>query len=148
MSAQPGTGQGADRRPVPEPDQVTSFFWDGANEGRLVLQRCDSCDLYQYPPDVACVHCQGTELVATAMSGRGSLYSYTLVDRAFHAGFAGRLPYVVGLIELDEQPGLKLLTNIVGADPGELKVGMPLEVTFESRRDVALPQFRPAAEPV
>ena len=140
MSAQP------DPRPVPEPDEVTAFFWDAAREGRLEIQRCESCEQYQYPPDVACVHCQSTELTPAQVSGRGSLYSYTRVDRAFHAGFAGQLPYVIGLVELEEQPGLKLLTNIVGADPEDLKVGMPLEVTFETRRDITLPQFRPATE--
>jgi hypothetical protein len=140
LSAQP------DPRPVPEPDEVTAFFWDAAREGRLEIQRCESCELYQYPPDVACVHCQSTELTPTPVSGRGSLYSYTRVDRAFHAGFAQKLPYVIGLIELEEQPGLKVLTNIVGAGPEDLKVGMPLEVTFEIRGEITLPQFRPATE--
>lgn len=132
--------------PVPEPDEVTAFYWDAAREGRLELQKCKACDLYQYPPDVACVHCQGTDLVPTAVSGRGTLYSYTTVDRAFHAGFADKLPYVLALVELDEQPGLRLLTNIVEADPGQLKMQMPLEVTFETRRDITLPQFKPAKE--
>jgi uncharacterized OB-fold protein len=132
--------------PVPEPDEVTAFFWDAAREGRLEIQRCGSCELYQYPPDVACVHCQGTGLTPAQVSGRGSLYSYTIVDRAFHAGFAGQLPYVIGLVELAEQPGLRLLANIVDVVPEQLKVGLPLEVTFEARRDVALPQFRPAAD--
>lgn len=144
MSAQPGADQEADSRPVPAPDELTAFFWNGAGEARLLLQRCDRCSLYQYPPDVACVHCQSTELTATAVSGRGTLYSYTVVDRAFHAGFATRLPYVIGLVELQEQPGLKMLTNILAADPGRLRVGLPLEVTFETRGDVVLPQFRPA----
>ena len=146
MSAQPGAGQEADPRPVPKPDEVTAFFWDAAGAGRLELQRCGCCELYQYPPDVACVHCQGTDLTPAPVSGRGSLYSYTRVDRAFHAGFAEKLPYVIGLVELEEQPGLKLLTNIVGADPAQLKVGLPVEVTFEARRDMTLPQFRPARE--
>jgi uncharacterized protein len=147
LSTQPGAGSQADPRPVPAPDETTAFFWAGAADGRLLLQRCARCMLYQYPPDVACVHCQSTELAPTAVSGRGSLYSYTRVDRAFHAGFTGKLPYVIGLIEIEEQPGLKVLTNIVDVDPEQLKVGMPLEVTFETRGDAVLPQFRPATEP-
>jgi len=131
--------------PVPEPDEVTAFYWAAAQDKRLVLQRCQGCGLYQYPPDVACVHCQGTDLTPTEVSGRGTLYSFTTVDRAFHAGFAGKLPYVVALVELDEQPGLKLLTNIVEAHPSQLKIRMPVEVTFETRRDITLPQFRPVS---
>jgi uncharacterized OB-fold protein len=134
---------GNDLRPRPEPDESSAPFWDGAAVGRLVLQRCASCTRYQYPPDVVCVHCQSPDIEFTTMSGRGTLYSYAIVDRAFHAGFVEALPYVVALVELDEQAGLKLLTNIVEAEPSTLQIGMPLEVVFEARGDVVIPQFRP-----
>jgi uncharacterized OB-fold protein len=91
------------------------------------------------------VRCQATKLAPTVVSGRAWLYSYTVVQRAFHAGFADRLPYVLGLVELDEQAGLRMVTNIVDASPESLWIGMPLEVTFEDRGETALPQFRPAA---
>jgi uncharacterized OB-fold protein len=132
-----------DRRPVPEPDDTSRFFWEGAKEGRLLVQHCDACDRYQYPPDVVCIHCQSSELTSAQVSGRGTLYSFSIVDRAFLAGFVDALPYVVGLVELEEQRGLKMLTNIVEAENETLRVGMPLEVVFEQRGDVALPQFRP-----
>lgn len=141
----PGSAEpGPDPRPVPEPDEVSRFFWNGARKGQLLLQRCSRCSRFQYPPDVACVHCQATELAPAAVSGRGLLYSYTVVERAFHAGFAHALPYVVGLVELDEQAGLTMLTNIVDVSPEKLQVGMELEVTFEDRGEAVLPQFRPA----
>jgi uncharacterized OB-fold protein len=133
-----------DPRPRPAADDTSAFFWDAAREGRLLVQRCASCRLFQYPPDVACVHCQSTDLAPTEVSGRGSLYSFAVVDRAFHAGFVESLPYVVARVERDEQPGLRLLTNIVDAAPGSLLVGQELIVTFEVRDDVVLPQFRPA----
>jgi uncharacterized OB-fold protein len=138
-----GSERRSDTRPLPEPDDVSTFFWEGAKEGRLRLQRCSACGRFQYPPDVVCVHCQSSELVPTDVSGQGSLYSYTVVERPFHAGFVNALPYVVGLVELVEQKGVKMLTNIVEAPREDLMIGMPLEVTFESRGSVVLPQFRP-----
>jgi uncharacterized OB-fold protein len=69
-----------------------------------------------------------------------------LVERPFHAGFVNAVPYVVGLVELAEQKGVKVLTNIVEASREDLKVGMPVEVTFEGRGSVVVPQFRPRGQ--
>jgi uncharacterized OB-fold protein len=137
------SGTIGDQRPRPLPDDTSAPFWEGAREGRLVVQRCAACERFQYPPDVACVHCQSTDLVPTEVSGRGVLWSFAVVDRAFHAGFVEAVPYVVALVELDEQAGLRLVTNIVDGSHDELEVGMAVRVTFEERGDVALPQFRP-----
>ena len=136
-----------DPRPVPLPDEISGFFWEGAREKRLLVQRCQACGKLQYPPDVVCIHCQSVDLVPEEVSGRGTLWSFTRVERVFHAGFAGAVPYVVGLVELEEQADVRLLTNIVDAEPAELRVGLALEVTFEDRGEVVLPQFRPAAGP-
>jgi uncharacterized OB-fold protein len=138
----------ADPRPVPEPDEVTAFFWEAAAGGRLMVQRCRACNTFQYPPEVVCTKCQSEDLVPTEVSGRGSLYSFATVDRPFHPGFIDRLPYVVALVELEEQAGLRLITNLVDTDPATVKIGMPVEVTYERRTDVTLPQFRPAANEV
>lgn len=140
----PVTSASGDLRPLPLPDEISSFFWDGARNGRLLLQRCRLCSCLQYPPDVACTSCQGTELDPAQMSGRGTLYSYTVVDRAFHNGFVDAVPYVVGLVELEEQPGLRILTNIIDSAHDALRVGMELEVAFEDRGEIVLPQFRQA----
>lgn len=134
-----------DARPIPLPDEISGFYWDGAREGRLLLQRCQRCSKFQFPPDVVCVYCQSVDLAPEQVSGRGVLWSYTVVDRLFHAAFADSLPYVVGLVELDNQAGLRLLTNVIGAEFSELRVGLPLEVTFEDRGEVVLPQFRPVS---
>lgn len=132
-----------DPRPRPQPDPVTAFYWEAAAQGRLAMQHCRHCDQLQFPPDVCCVHCQSQDLDTKDVSGRGTLYSWAVVDRAMHAGFAGRLPYVVALVELDEQPGLRLVTNLVEVPDGtELRAGLPLEVVFEDRGEVVLPQFR------
>lgn len=132
-----------DPRPVPAPDDVSGFFWEAAAEHRLVLQRCRSCRRVQYPPEICCVHCHSDDFDLAELTGTGVLYSYAVVDRALHAGFVDKIPYVVAFVELDEQPGLRVLTNLVDVPPGtELACGMPVEVTFEERGAVTLPQFR------
>ncbi len=134
----------SDTRPVPAADDITRFFWDAAGENRLLLQRCTACQRFQYPPDVVCTFCQCEELAPTEVSGRGTLYSVVVVDRAFHPGFVPHLPYMLALIELDEQPALRILTNVVDATEEELEIGMAMRVTFETRGEVTLPQFTPA----
>lgn len=134
-----------DQRPRPLPDEISSFFWEAARGGRLLVQRCQACSKLQYPPDVVCVHCQSLQLVPEQVSGRGRVWSFTIVDRLFHAGFADALPYVVALIELDEQTDLRVLTNVIDIAPRDVSIGLPVEVTFEDRGDVVLPQFRPAS---
>ena len=133
----------SDQRPVPLPDEISGFYWDGAKRGELLVQRCSSCAQLQFPPDVACVHCQSQGLEPEAVSGRGQVWSYCRVERLFHEGFADALPYVVALVELDEQPGLRILANVVEADADDIAVGLPVEVVFEDRGEVVLPQFRP-----
>src|SRR6516165_1412679 len=97
----------------------------------------------QYPPEICCVHCQAEDFDAAETTGRGVIYSYSVVDRPLHAGFVDALPYVVALVELDDQPGLRILTNLVGVPVGTpLSCGMQVEVTFEERGLVTLPQFR------
>ena len=132
-----------DRRPLPAPDELTRFYWDAAAEHRLVLQRCGSCSKLQYPPEICCVHCQAEEFEVAEVSGRGVIYSYSVVDRPLHAGFVDALPYVVVLVELADQPGLIILSNLVDVPDGtSLSCGMPVEVVFEDRGGVTLPQFR------
>jgi uncharacterized OB-fold protein len=132
-----------DRRPLPAPDDATRFYWEAAAEYRLVLQRCRSCAKLQYPPEICCVHCQAEDFEPFEVSGRGVIYSYSVVDRPLHTGFVDALPYVVVLVELADQPGLRILTNLVDVPEGaSLSCGMPVEVVFEDRCGVVLPQFR------
>ena len=78
--------------------------------------------------------------------GAGTLFSFTVLRQPFHPGFVDAIPMMIGLTELDDAPGVRILTNIVEAQEDELWIGMPMEVVFESRGDMALPQFRPARE--
>ena len=134
---------GAIPLPAPSPSEVTQFFWDAAREHKLMIQRCDACERYIHWPRLRCPLCQSDRLSPTQVSGKGSIYSFCVVHHAFHPAFT--VPYSLAIIELDEQRGLRMVTNIVDCPHEALSVGMPVEVTFEDREGYALPQFRPAS---
>jgi uncharacterized protein len=136
-------------KPVPIPDTVSAFYWESAKRGRLSVQGFEGSDVLQHPPSpVPEVLGGGPPLdeaipIAVEVSGRGTLFSFTVLRQPFHPGFVDAIPMMIGLTELDDAPGVRILTNIVEAEPEELSIGMPTEVVFESRGDMALPQFRP-----
>jgi uncharacterized OB-fold protein len=131
-------------KPTPEPDDVTAFYWRGAAGGALLVLRCEACGYLSHPPDVACARCGAAALDPVPMSGFGTVYSFTIVRQAFDAAFLPEIPYVVALVELDEQPGLLLLANIIDTDVDEVDIGLRVEVTFEEREGHVVPQFRPS----
>lgn len=133
------------RKPLPTPDALTQPFWDGCKARELRMLRCRRCGTYIFLPALMCHACNGTQLEWTPVSGKGVVYSFIVVHQATVPGFEGETPYVVAWIELAEQPGLKMLSNVVGCDPRAVRVGMPVEVTFEEATDqITLPKFRPA----
>jgi uncharacterized protein len=133
-------------KPVPEPDELTRFYWDGASHGQLLIQRCEGCGLFLFPPGVACPRCLSEALTPTPVSGRGTLYAFTVAQQAFDIAFADDIPYVLGIVELEEQEHLRILTNIVGTDADTLSSGQAVEAVFEKRGGFTLPQFRPAGQ--
>lgn len=133
-------------KPLPLADETTAPYWDAARERRLVVQHCDSCARYLHLPVDACPACGASELSWKQMSGRATLYSYTVMHDAPAPGFADHLPYIVAVAELEEQGNLLITTNLVDADPTDLRIGLPLEVTFEELGlDDVVPQFRRAS---
>jgi uncharacterized OB-fold protein len=138
------TQPGAAPKIAPSPTEISRFFWDGAREHRLLIQRCDGCGRYIHWPQVRCPSCGSERLSPSEVSGRGTVYSFCVVHHVFHPGYAADAPYNLAIVELEEKPGLRLLTNIVGCPNDELAVGMAVEVTFEERDGYVLPQFRPA----
>lgn len=134
-------------KPFLPPNEITQFFWDAAREHKLVVQRCDGCGYYIHWPQVICPRCQSDKLSPAELSGRGTIFTYTVVHHIFHPVYADEVPYSIAIVELHEQPGLRMLTNIVDCPNDALRIGMPVEVTFEEREGgVTVPQFRPAAE--
>jgi len=132
-------------RPIPPTSELTRPYWEAARRGELVVQRCAACDERAFPPRARCPRCGADALAWAPVSGRGHVYSYTVAHRAPHPVFAGQLPLVVAIVELEEGP--RLFTNVVGCDPAAVEVGMPVEVGFEPIDDseMVLPVFTPRA---
>ena len=129
--------------PRPAPDALTTAFWDGCREGELRILRCDRCSRYIHWPRPVCSACLSTELTPRPVSGRGTLYSYTVADQAFHPWFADKVPYVLIVVQLAEQPGLRMVSNLVDHDD-DYAVDDPVEVVFrEVEPGLVLPLFRP-----
>mgnify|MGYP001012151578 CR=1 FL=1 len=112
--------------PLPRPTALSQPFWDAANEGRLILQRCGACGVYRWTPQILCTACLSEEFSWEEVSGRGTLYSYTIVHRAPLAAF--ETPYVLATVELEEGP--LMLTQIVESAHERLAVDAPVEVAF------------------
>jgi len=127
---------------VPGMTDLTRPYWAAARAGRLVLQHCPACDHVWHPPLPRCPHCHQASLDWTDAAGTGTVYTYTVVRHPTHAALAGRVPYVVAIVELAEGP--RLVTGITGCDPGQVRVGMPVRVRFTAVTDeVTLPYFEP-----
>ncbi len=134
-------------RMLPPLNAGNRAFWTGGVDGALVISWCAACKRYVQPPSADCPTCEG-ELVPRAVSGRGTVFTYTVNHQRFMPNVA--VPYVIAIVELEEQPDLRIATNIVDCQPNSVFVGLPVEVRFE-RQDVGeesvyVPVFAPRSE--
>jgi len=129
-------------KPLPVVQPWARPYWEAARAGRLALQHCRRCDLHIHYPRIACPHCGADDLGWKDASGRGTIYSFTIVQANAPSAFVAGMPYVVAVVRLAE--GVQMLTNIVECDPAALVCDQPVEVVFERLNDeFTLPQFRP-----
>jgi uncharacterized OB-fold protein len=127
---------------VPTPE--TAEYWAGCRRHELLIQRCRDCATYQFYPRGLCTACAGRTLEWIPASGHGNVRSFTIVRRAVSAAYSDEVPYVVALIRLEEGP--TMMSNIVGCNVEEVRMDMPVEVTFEDwTADVTVPKFKPRA---
>lgn len=128
-------------RQVPTIHPETQFYWDGTRDGKLLLNSCPACERPYFPPRPFCPACGSREVEVVQASGRGSLHSY-VINHMPAPGYEP--PFTIAVVMLEE--GVKMVSNIVDCppEPSALVLDMPLEVTFEQRGDIAVPQFRPA----
>jgi uncharacterized OB-fold protein len=130
-------------RLLPALDDDNRFFWTSGADGQLRLLRCGGCRYYLHPPLPRCPRCGSRELAPEVVSGRGEVCSFTVN----HQPWDGHPdPYVIAWVSLPEQEGLRLTTNIVGCEPADVRIGMPVQVTFEHRDPVWFPLFEPEAD--
>jgi len=132
-------------RPLPVIDDTNRHYWEAAREHRLVMLRCGACGTWVHPPRGACRVCQSDQLAPEELSGRGHVYSWSVMNSPGNPGFEDLIPYAVLVVELEEQRGLFTIGNIVDCPLEEIEMGMPLEVTFEQlTEEITLPQWQRA----
>jgi uncharacterized OB-fold protein len=129
-------------KPIPEPTLETAPYWEGCRQHQLRIQRCLNCHHYQFYPRIYCSKCFSEQVEWINASGLAKVLSFTTVLRPVSPAFANDVPYVVALVTLEEGP--QMMTNIVGCEPQEVAIGMPVEVIFEDwSATISIPKFRP-----
>ncbi len=129
-------------KPVPVVNPWARPFWDAAMEDRLTFQKCKDCGANIFYPRIACTECFSDNLDWVNASGKGTIYSYTVVENNSPTAFLGDCPYVVAIVRLDEGP--QMLTNIINCDPYSIQCDMPVKVVFEQlNEEFKLPKFQP-----
>ncbi len=131
-----------DGMPSPTADTTTLPWWEAASEHRLVVQRCTACQHTRHPPMPICPECRSSEADWQELSGRGEIYTYTIVHRPIAAD--QEVPFVIAIVALEGSGGIRMMTNVVGIAADQVRVGMPVEVVWEDMsKDLAIPRFRP-----
>jgi uncharacterized protein len=130
------------KRPRPALTQDNRFFFEGAKEHKLLIQRCTACGVLRHPPRPACANCRSFEWDTVTASGRGTIYSFVVNHYPQVPAFD--YPLVVALVELEE--GTRLVANVSGITPDTVAIGMPVIADFEAFDDeLTLPVFRPVS---
>ena len=138
--------------PLPDLERLPDYergFWEGSRSRELRIQQCAECKVFRHLPTPMCPHCHSLEYTWTKMSGRGVVYSYVIVRHPVHPAIREKeqVPYNLCLIELEEQEGLRICSNVLNIAPEDISNDMPVEVTFmptKDQPDVVLPLFVPA----
>ena len=127
------------QKPLPVPTPETKTFWDSCAKNKLIYQSCQQCGHSQFPPRPVCITCRSERLVWKPASGRGKVYSFTVVHRPPTEAFKADVPYIVALIDLDE--GFRMMMNVRNTDPARVAIGQPVRVIFEqAAENIVLPQ--------
>ena len=137
------TAAGPPMRLLPRLDDTNRFFWTSGQDGRLRFLRCGACRQYVHPPVPRCPYCLESALVPEVVSGSGVVHSFTV---NYQQWIPGSDPYIIAWVSIDEQPDVRLTTNLIDVEPDDVRIGMPVRVVFEHLEDVWVPLFTPAEE--
>ena len=132
------------KHPLPElDDDLTRSFYDHCKQGSLHFQRCNDCNAWRHVPREICPECNSWDWTWQASTGRGKVFSWTVVGRALHPAFQDDTPYAPVIVEMDE--GVRLLTQLTDVAPEDLEIDMPVEVAFDAvTPEITLPRFKRA----
>ena len=129
-------------RPLPRLDEPdTAGFWAGTQDKELRYQKCDDCGTVIWHPRAHCTGCLGGSLSTHVASGKGTVYTYSIVRQSYHPFFRDQVPYAIAWVDLEEGP--RLLSNVVGIDADQVRCDMPVEVQWEEHEGCSIPLFRP-----
>lgn len=121
----------ADRFPTPDTTlPVLAPFWAAAAQHRLELPRCAQCRAFNWYPGEQCAHCGHASFDWTELAPRGTLFSWSVVKRPLFAPYAVIAPYIPAIVELDQAPGVRLVTRLVDSSPESLRIGAAVELIF------------------
>jgi len=130
------------KKPLPGINELTRPYWDATKKHELYLQKCQQCGNYRYPPGESCPSCLSDKLEWIKVSGRGTVYTWTVFHQVYHPSFAEEAPYTVVAVELDEGP--RMVTTLTDCEDEDINIGMPVEVIFDDvTEEITLPRFRP-----
>lgn len=131
-------------KPLPEPDADTQPFWDYCRRHELRVQRCRGCGHLRFPPGILCPRCHALAAEWVRLSGKGTVFSYSVNYFPYHPEFAPDIPYNVAVIQLEEGP--RLISSVTECPLEALRIDMPVEVWFEDvTPEFSLPRFRPVS---
>jgi uncharacterized OB-fold protein len=128
------------------PDAWTEPFWIAASEHRLTCQQCATCGAFRMPPSAFCNRCRSQEVTWAELSGRGTVFSFTVARHALTPDLVGCLPYVVAVVDLDGAPGTRVVAHLIDLEVEDARIGMPVEVVWVDVEGtpVSIYRFRPA----
>jgi uncharacterized OB-fold protein len=127
--------------PYPEIDDANRFFWTSGEEGVLRFLRCQACRTFLHPPAPYCRDCLSQDLAPEAVSGRATVEACTVNHHPWHPAFPP--PYVVAIVAIEEAPEVRLTTNLVNCPAEDVRIGLPVQVTFRQAGPAWLPLFEP-----
>src|SRR5215471_20341999 len=120
-------------KPLPVVTDENRPFWVGCQQGKLLLQQCGECHHYQFYPRLYCMQCSSEAIRWVEATGRGTIYSYTIIHQNKSSEFVHETPYNVAIVQLEEGP--RLLSNIVDIDTTQLRVDLPVTVVYDNVTD-------------
>jgi uncharacterized OB-fold protein len=129
-------------RLLPRLGDDTTFFWTSGKDGVLQLLRCQDCQYFIHPPGPICPRCLSSDVAPETVSGQGRVETFSV---NYQQWIPGSDPYILAWVSINEQPDVRLTTNLIDVEPEDLFVGMDVTVTFEQNDDVYIPLFRPAS---
>lgn len=131
--------------PPPHPTQDDFPFWDYCKQHELRIQQCAACNIFRHPPRPVCGECGHFAWNWTRVSGRGTVFSYTVINHPVHPALKESLPYNVAVVLLDGAGDVRLVSNVIDAAPEEMHIGLPVELVWQDLPDgMALARFRKA----